>query len=449
VTGAASERMRAEDPRGMMETPRDGRREISLIWLARLRWLAVLGQVGALVFARQVLSAQVPVAPFLAVVLVTALSNLAVRAFLASGRTPAAGLPGALLTLDTLSLTGLLMLSGGPSNPFSTLYLVHVTLAAVVLGARWAWILTGLAVACYASLFFWYVPIPELEHMGHRMPAGAGLHLNHFQTMWVALSVSAFLTVLFVVRLAGALEKRNEEVARMRERALKAERLAVVTTLAAGAAHELGTPLGTIAVAASELERVLRESKAPDLPALVGDARLICAEVERCRADHDRIASEGGEITGEDVSPIRAGDVASDALASLPEADARRVVFEDRAPSARIVAPQKALSRTLRDVLRNALEASPPGASVGLQIEAEPGSVRIMTLDEGAGISPEALGRVGEPFFSTKSPGQGLGLGLFLARGLCESLGGRLTVERRARAGTAVTLELPAAEGAA
>ena len=422
-----------------------GHRDLSLRWLVRLRWIAVTGQVAALAFASLAMGAEIPVGPFLGVVALTALSNLAGHVLLASGRQPRGSIE-ALLVLDTLSLTALLMLSGGPSNPFSTLYLVHVTLAAVVLGSRWAWTLTALAVACYAGLFFKYVPVPALEHTSHHHDGG-GVQLSHFQTMWIALTVSAILTVTFVVRLASALERRSAEAASMRERALRAERLAAVTTLAAGAAHELGTPLGTIAVAASELERSLAAGRPADAAALAGDARLICAEVERCRAVLDRIAAEGGQIAGENVASVPAREVADEALAALPAHDAHRVAFDEPAPGVRIVAPRHALARTLRDVLRNALEASPEGAAVALYLEVAAGAARFTVLDDGPGITDEALAHVGEPFYSTKPPGQGLGLGLFLARGLCESLGGRLVVERRAPAGTRVVLELPGAPG--
>ena len=431
----------------MIDATVQGREELGLRWLVRLRWGAVLGQVAALAFARRVLDAEVPVAPFVAIVLLTAVSNLGVAAYLRSGRSTA-GIAGTLLVLDTLSLTGLLQLSGGPSNPFSTLYLVHITLGAVVVGARWAWILTGLAVVGYAVLFFWYVPIPQLEHTAHHHGSGSPFAMTHYQAMWVALTVSAILTMAFVVRLSTALERRGAEFAAMRERALKAERLAAVTTLAAGAAHELGTPLGTIAVAASELERSLASALPSDLPLFVEDARLIRAEVDRCREVLQRIVSEGGEIAGEALVTASAREIAEGAAASLERAGSERVLVEELIPLPRILVPRRALERALRDVLRNALEASPMGASVLVRIEGSAGRVRITALDNGSGISPEALARVGEPFFSTKPPGRGLGLGLVLARTLCERLGGKLVVAARDEGGTAVTIELPA-EGAA
>ena len=424
------------------ELQHDERAELTLRWLVGLRWGAVSGQAAALAFAIWVLHAQIPVVPFLAVLLLTVATNLGVLVLIGPRRQASQKMAGALLTLDTVSLTILLQLSGGASNPFSTLYLVHVTLAAVVLGSRWAWILTGLAVTCYAALFVWYVPVPQLEHLAHQAASASLFQLTHLQAMWVALTVSAILTVTFVVRLASALERQRGEVAAMRERALKAERLAAVTTLAAGAAHELGSPLGTIAVAASELERSLADADASDLPSLAQDARLICVEVDRCRGVLDRISAEGGEIAGEAVFPVAVHDVVAEAVASLPAVDAARV---DTPPGSavRAAAPRRALARALRDIVRNALDASPPAGRVSVRLDEAQGIVRIVTLDDGPGIAPEVLVRAGEPFFSTKSPGQGLGLGLFLARSLAESLGGRLHLVPRPEGGTAVTFELP------
>ena len=194
---------------------------------------------------------------------------------------------GAALTLDTLLLTGLLHATGGASNPFSVLYLVYITLAAVVLGARWTWFLAALSVGCYGLLFAAFVP---LEHVSHLAP---GMQL-HLQGMWVAFCVAAVLTAYFVVQMSTAIEQRDAEMSAMRDRAARSERLASLTTLAAGAAHELGTPLATIAVAARELERSIRALPAVRDAALVEDAALIRSEVDRCRAILEPPGGPGG-----------------------------------------------------------------------------------------------------------------------------------------------------------
>ena len=199
---------------------------------------------------------------------------------------------GAALTLDTLLLTGLLHATGGASNPFSVLYLVYITLAAVVLGARWTWFLAALSVGCYGLLFATHLP---LEHACHLAPE---MQL-HLQGMWVAFCVAAVLTAYFVVQMSTAIERRDAEMSAMRDRAARSERLASLTTLAAGAAHELGTPLATIAVAARELERSIRALPGAQAAALVEDATLIRSEVDRCRAILNRLGAQVGQTPGE------------------------------------------------------------------------------------------------------------------------------------------------------
>ena len=239
------------------------------------RWGSAAGQLLT-IGAAQALFGGFPLPRLLALVGVSIASN----AVLALGRRRLADprtLCGGALTLDTLLLTGLLQPSGGASNPFSVLYLVYIALAAVVLGARWTWFLAALSVVCYGVLVLGRAC--GSTHAAH----GAADLGAHLQGMWVAFTVAAVLTAYFVVKLSTALERRDAEIAEMRERAARHERLAALTTLAAGAAHELGTPLATIAVAAGELERALRALPEAQARALLEDARLIRAELERCR----------------------------------------------------------------------------------------------------------------------------------------------------------------------
>ena len=230
--------------------PADHRAEISLDWLIRLRWGALAGQVATIAVAWWLFHAPLPLERLAGFVLALLVSNLLLAWVRRAVAFPRA-LCGAALTLDTLLLTGLLHATGGASNPFSVLYLVYITLAAVVLGARWTWFLAALSVGCYGLLFAAFVP---LEHVAHLAP---GMQL-HLQGMWVAFCVAAVLTAYFVVQMSTAIERRDAEMSAMRDRAARSERLASLTTLAAGAAHELGTPLATIAVAARELERSIR-----------------------------------------------------------------------------------------------------------------------------------------------------------------------------------------------
>jgi two-component system sensor histidine kinase RegB len=415
--------------------PADHRAEISLDWLIRLRWGAVGGQLVTVGVARLLLGDELPLARLLVLIAMSAGSNVllvAVRGLVARPR----ALCGAALTLDTLLLSGLLHATGGPYNPFGVLYLVYITLSAVVLGVRWTWFLASLSVGCYGLLFFWHIPLERLDHRGPQMSL-------HLEGMWLAFAVAAILTASFVVRLSSAIERRDAAMAEMRLRAARHERLAAVATLAAGAAHELGTPLATIAVAAKELERSIRSLPGGDAAGLVDDAALIRSELERCRAILARLATDAGQMPGEAPEEMGIAELAAAIVAGLPESQRGRLEVSTSGDGARVRLPRSALVQVAQNLVRNALEAA--AGPVALSLEAAGSGLSIRVHDDGPGIPAEVLSRVGEPFFSTKGPGQGLGLGVFIARTLTEQMGGRFGIESRAGYGTTARVEIAGA----
>jgi two-component system sensor histidine kinase RegB len=412
----------------------ESRAEISLGWLIRLRWGAAVGQAVTLVVAIRVLHASLPVEPLVALVIAVPASNLLLVMARAAVGPPPRALCGAVLTFDALQLTGLLHWAGGAANPFSILYLVYITLAAVVLGARWAWFLAALCVGCYGLLFAFQAP---LEHVGH-LDSAMRLHLHG---MWVAFCVAAALTAYFVVQMSTAIERRDAEMAAMQDRAARSERLASLATLAAGAAHELGTPLATIAVAARELERSLRALPEPAVRPLIDDAALIRSELDRCRAILRRMAAEVGQTPGEAPAEFTASELLADVVAALPAPQKARV-RTSAGNVALLRAPRAALLQVVQNLLRNALDACVDRVTVS--VEAEGRGFVVLLHDDGPAMSPEVLERVGEPFFSTKGPGKGLGLGVFIARSLCEQMGGRLILGSIPGLGTTARVEIPA-----
>ena len=386
--------------------------------------------------ARALLGPDLALTRLLTFIGILAASNAALRPLRARGISPRV-LCGTALALDALLLTGLLHSTGGPYNPFSVLYLVYITLAAVVLHARWTWFLALLSSGCYGFLFVSHIPLRHLDHGGPEMNV-------HLQGMWLAFAVAAALTAYFVVRLTTEIEERDAALAEARDRAARNERLAAVTTLAAGAAHELGTPLATIAVAAKELERAIRR---PDLDAarLAEDATLIRSELDRCRSILNRLAAHSGQGPGEDPQEVDASDVLQGIVSGLPEEQRSRLAFN--APMERAVSrlPRAAFEQIVRNLLRNAFEAT--GGRVALSVAARPAGLSVSIHDDGPGMSPDVLARLGEPFFSTKGPGQGLGLGVFIARTLSGQMGGRLVIESAQGRGTTARVEIPAEAG--
>lgn len=409
--------------------------KVSLPWLARLRWGVLGGQLGAVLIAYEFLVVDLHFGRIAFLLGLSVATNALLHRRLGSSGTVSRGLCGAVLLFDTLCLTALLHATGGSSNPFSVLYLVYITLAAMLLGATWTWGLTLLAVAAYGSLFLSH---EHAEHMGHE-------YATHLRAMWFAFALTATLTAAFVVRLTTAIQRRDREIEVIREQAARSERLVSLTTLAAGAAHELGSPLATIAVAAGELECAVSKLPAAHAGALVDDARLIRSQLDRCRQILDQMTAAAGEVAGEAPVPIPLQHLLDRVRADFDAAEATRLRVRVAIDGEAMV-PQRALARAVVNLVRNAFDASAPGASVDVAVETgEDGALRVAVSDTGHGMTEDVLARASEPFFTTKNAGRGMGMGLFLARALVEQLGGRLLLISAPGNGTTATLELPAA----
>jgi len=413
---------------------------LNIRWLLRLRWGAALGQLVLVLGAQAWLGIRLPLGALLLVISVGLLSNAALSRWARGGPCLLASRDGAenaialVVASDFGLLTVLLALSGGPNNPFSVLYLVEVTLAAVMLAPRRTWALMALALACFGALF----AAPRFAWLvAHGLSHEQMMDL-HIRGMWVAFGVAAAFIVVFVQRVKGTLAKRDAELVGARTQAARQERLASLATLAAGAAHELSTPLSTIALVAHELERQLAS-----LPEAAADASLIRAEVERCRRTLARLASDAGAPGAEGGAQEPLSCLLDEALAGLPGREQVRVEAHGDLGRRVPLLPLRALGRSAGALLRNALQASPLGAEVLLRVEATAQALRLEVRDSGPGIPPDVLPRVGEPFFTTREPGAGMGLGVFLARSLSEQLGGSFSLTSETGTGTRAVVQVP------
>jgi two-component system sensor histidine kinase RegB len=422
----------------------DHQPRLGLLWLVRLRWIALAGQLLVCALAWRVLHIALPLAVLAAGMGWMLASNL-VLGLCRRWRVqlPELQVCATLIFLDTLIMTAMFYWAGGAHNPFTALYLMHITLAAILLPPWLAWSALAWCAACYGLLF-------RSPHM-LQSSAGGTCCVSfdfHLQGMWLGMLLTGGFIALFVSRLSADSAKRDRELAQARQLSERNKHFASLATLAAGVAHELATPLSTIAVVSSDFERqVCRICQDGDYQA---DARLIRAEVERCREILEKLRDRTTQGVGEPFIPVPLAELPSLLAPYLQAAHLARLECRVETGRSSLLAPQTALLQSLAVLVKNACEADADGGKVALRVNREQDVVKFMVSDRGAGMDAETAERACEPFFTTKSPGEGMGLGLFLVKTFVERVHGRMEIESVQGEGTTVCLAIPpAGEGLA
>jgi two-component system sensor histidine kinase RegB len=398
--------------------------------MARVRWATAAIETTMAATAWFFPALDFPLRQLALLMLVAAAANAGVAVMLARRRFAPPAIVMAALLVDVFLLAGLLDLTGGPFNPFSVVFVAQATLAGLTLGAIRGTLVGASAALCLGYLIVDHAGLDAVHHRLNDVP-------THLFIMWLTVVATAELAAHFMAQASDALARREDEIDAMRQRAARADRLVALTTLAAGAAHELSTPLATIALASRELQHAAEARRT--VPDLAEDARLIRTEVDRCQAILDQMSGRAGGTAADALERINVASILADVRARLSP-DQRERLDVVAPTTTDLYLPRAGLFRAVLTLVTNALDAA-PGSSVTVDVSQNADRLRLTVRDCGPGMAPEVLKRAGEPFFTTKPAGRGLGLGLFLARVFAERVGGSLTLH--SDRGTTAQLDLP------
>lgn len=403
--------------------------------LSRLRVFAVVGQLSAVVFVAHIWHLQIPEIAMLATTATLGVFAAAIARRLRQKEFIGDAEIVAHLTLDILALAILLGLSGGASNPFVSLLIVPIALAATALSARFVSAVVALACGAYLTLLVVHGPLPEFHSTG----ANTEFSMHVFG-MAVNFVISALLLGLFIGRLAHE-SRRNRMIAqRERERALRDEGILAIATQAAGTAHELNTPLSTMLTLLAELR-----STDPDPQRRSDDLSLLAHEVERCRDILRRLVDAGTMQLSGNLRTRTLGQFVDECAERFrllrPAIDLDvRIEPASRGLSLRI-AP--GVQHSIINLLNNAADASKlcDNSRVEFVAQCDGANVEFAVRDYGPGLSATVRDVVGRHFVSDKR--HGLGLGLALATSTAARLDGALTVSSPRDGGLVTQLRFP------
>jgi two-component system sensor histidine kinase RegB len=395
-----------------------------------LRWWLLAAVTLAVLSAPTLLDIALPQAPMFAVLALMAAFNAYVQWRAAGDEPVSASELFGQLCVDLAALAILLYLSGGAANPLISFLLVPVAVAALSLPGTLTAAVALLAIALYSLLMWQFLPLPVAD-----AERGARLHLAG---MWLTFVVSATMIAWFVARMTASIRERDSRLAAAREQTLRDERMVALGALAAGAAHELGTPLATMAVLVGELERDAGLDAATR-----EDLAVVKEQIALCKGIISGMAARAGTLRPEQVQ-------VQDAGAWLEGVRARWHTLRPRASSRLTlagggavprIATEATLEQALVNVLNNAADAS--AGEIEIELGWDAAGLKIAVRDKGPGFPVPVLRQAGREPLTTRNGGAGIGL--LLAFSAIERLGGRIALENPAEGGARVSIELPIA----
>jgi two-component system sensor histidine kinase RegB len=412
--------------------------------LIRLRWVALSGQTAAVLFVYYGLGFSLPVAACVAAIAVAALFNLALQLRYPPNKRLLSTPAMLLLGFDLLQLSLLLYLTGGLQNPFSLLLVVPVAVSASTQPLRITIVIGALAVFCASALLAFHMPLPWLSPEQQELP------LLYKTGIWTALVCCIIFMGAYASRTAQENRTMSDALAATEHVLAREQKLSALDGLAAAAAHELGTPLSTIALVATELER-----EVPKDSPLYEDVQLLRSQAARCR---EILGSLTANTEEQDVmySKMSLGHVIEEVIEPYRIFDKTiEVVLLPIQSKNGTSAPEPVLSRNaglmhaLTNLVENAVDYATSKVVITGRWNAD--SINIVITDDGPGIAPQIIRHLGEPYITSRprlpdkefnGESEGMGLGFFIAKTLLERVGGNLALKNKTPPATGAIIEI-------
>ncbi len=409
--------------------PRDHLRQLVLF-----RTIAVANQLVTFAVVNRGLDIPLPLLPLASTTGFLALFNLATWLRLRLPRSVSNGELFMQFLIDIAGLTVLLYFTGGAANPFAIMYILSLAIAAAA-GLPWVytWSLATLSGACYLLLMFFNAPLTGAN--------GEPLHDRVLLAgMGISFAITAGLVTYFVIKITHTSREHERLLARAKESELVNERIVQLGALAAGAAHELSTPLSTMAVVVKELQGHWRERPEP-----LDELRVVSDQIELCKGVLSSLLASAGRTRMDGGGKLALDEFLKRVVENCRSIRPGVVIacrWHGTLPAPEIVAEQS-LRQAILNLLNNAADASPEQVDVeGLWNEQE---LCMRICDRGYGIPPEAADKIGKVFFTTKPPGKGSGMGLVLTNAIIGRFGGSVKLFNLPERGACTEVRLPLA----
>lgn len=401
----------------------------SLKLLFVLRCAALLGQSLTIFFVHYIVQMTLPLMSLSMVIGTLVACNVYVAYILSQHRVVSSDTLAVQLGIDVMALALLCYFTGGVTNPFVSLFLLPLAIAAFVLPIAYIFALGGLTLFLYGSLLLDYVPLPTVPARWQSF-----ININHL-ALWLNFVISSSLLIGFITYLAHQLRYKQSQLEQQQQSLARQEQVLALGTMAAGTAHELGTPLSTIAVLAHDLQNQVSQDLRPDMD-------LLCQQVNRCKQILKEMVQKVEQAQSQQLSLMTPQALITQVLDKFLLLRPSITVIHniEQSDSQFYLASDATLEQAIINLLNNAADASPHHVSITLTQSTH--KIQIDIADRGIGLPPEMMALVGQKSLSTKGE-QGMGIGLLLANATLARLGGEIHFVNRVGGGVTASVLLP------